>query len=194
MLAFTSSENSLLRLVLLTIALLALTSTTRALPVLNVELDARGATPSKPAQCPSVKDIEAHIKKKAGSGIPNAVYWSHPGSVTDAQNLAKKLKGHYIYDFVSNEDIAAWGKLCSPAEKGALWSRASYAFAKLSTGTAFVVTSTAKSDAIWSKYEYPVLQATGLINTVFSVDPATAKTTQIFTKNPSVHPRLPAEP
>ncbi|KDR81824.1 hypothetical protein GALMADRAFT_135219 [Galerina marginata CBS 339.88] len=195
MFAFTSTDNSLLRLVLLTIALLTVTSTTRALPVQLVELDARGGSQSKPAHCPSVNDIEAHIKQKSGGTLSNTVYWSHPGSMTQAHTLAKTLSGHYIYDYVSNEDIAAWGKLCTPAEQKALWARASYAFAKLSSGTAYVVTTTANSDAIWTKYEFPVLKGTGLINSVLSVDPANPKKfTQLFTKNPLGNPPLPAEP
>jgi len=196
MFAFPSPDFSLLRLVLLTIALLAVTSTTRALPVQIVELDARGPSHSKPAHCPSVNDIAAHISQKSGGHISYAVYWSHPGSMTDAHNLATTLKGHYIYDFVSQDDIKKWGEQCTdPAEKVLLWTRASYAFAKLSSGTAYVVTATAKSDAIWSKYEFPVLQATGLINTVLEVDPVNPKKpTQIFSKNPLHNPPFPAEP
>lgn len=195
MFTFPSLDIPLLRLVLLTIALLAVTSTTRALPVQIVELDARGGSQSKPNHCPSVRDIEAHIKQKSGGTLSNTVYWSHPGSMSDAQKLAQKLKGHYIFDYVSNEDVAEWGKLCSPAEKNALWARASYAFAKLSSGTAYVVTTTAKSDAIWTKYEFPVLKGTGLINSVLSIDPANpSKVTQLFSKNPTSHSPLPAEP
>jgi len=187
---FSSPNIFPLRLVLLTITLFAVTSMTRALPVQIVELDARA-----PSRCPSVKDIQAHIMQKSRGTISNAVYWSHPGSVTDARNLAQKLKGHYFYDFVSNTDVAGWGKLCTPAENNALWARASYAFAKLSSGTAYVVTDTAKSDAIWTKYEFPVLKATGLINTVFSVDPADPKkVTQLFSKSPMGNPPFPAEP
>jgi hypothetical protein len=115
--------------------------------------------------------------------------------MSDAQKLAAKLNGHYIFNYVSNEDVAEWGKLCPPAEKNALWARASYAFAKLSSGTAYVVTTTAKSDAIWSKYEFPVLKGTGLINSVLSIDPADPKkVTQIFSRSPRGNPPLPAEP
>ncbi|KAF8063567.1 hypothetical protein FPV67DRAFT_252287 [Lyophyllum atratum] len=186
MFPFPSPDISLLRLVFLSMMLLAVTSTTRALPIAGVELDARGIfSQAKLTHCPSVKDIEAHISRKSGGTLPNTVYWSHPGSMSDAQKLAAKLRGHYIFSYVSNEDVAEWGKLCAPAEKNALWARASYAFAKLSSGTAYVVTATAKSDAIWTKYEFPVLKGTGLVNAVFSVDPVDPrKVTQIFSKNP----------
>lgn len=191
----TSAQNALLRLLILSITFFTLLSTTNALPVQYAELQSRGGGQSKPARCPSVADIEAHIKKKSGGLLTNTVYWSHPGSMTDAKTLVQKLSGHYIFDYVSNEDVAAWGKVCTPAEAGALWSRASYAFAKMSSGTAYVVTTTAKSDAIWTKYEFPVLKGTGLVTTVFSVDPTNPKKlTQIFTKNPLNNPPLPAEP
>jgi len=199
MFAFPSPDISLLRLVVLTIALLAVTPTTRALPVRRVELDARGNSQSHSqsqlTHCPSVKDIEALISQRSHGTISNAVYWSHPGSPSDAQKLAEKLKGHWIHSYISDADIVEWGKLCSPVEKGVLWKRASYAFAKLSSGTAYVVTATAKSDAVWTQYEFPVLQGTGLINAVFSVDPADPrKVTQLFSKSPTHNPPLPAEP
>ncbi|KAG6859588.1 hypothetical protein C0991_000468 [Blastosporella zonata] len=145
MFIFSSSDNSLLRLLLLTIALLAVTSSTRALPVkgvTSVELNARGAAQSRPQQCPSIKDIEAHIKAKSGGLVKNAVYWSYPGSIKRAEAFVARDRGdrHYIYDFVKNEDIARWGNLCPPEQGNLLWARASYAFAKLSKGSAYVVT------------------------------------------------------
>ena len=129
--------------------------------------------------------------------ISNAVYWSHPGSRSDAQKLAKRLNGHYIYDYVSNEDIAKWSNLCSADERKVLWARASYAFAKLSSGTTYVVTTTANSDSIWINYEFRVLKGTGLINSVVSIDDPThprPMVRQIFSKSLLDKLSLPAEP
>jgi len=191
MFAFPSPNISLLRLVLLTIALLAVTSTTRALPVQTEALETRAP------RCPSVEDIEKYISKKSGGAIQNAVFWSFPGGSKDAEKIARERSGHYFYDYVSDAELIMWKENCSPAERNALPARASYALAKLSVGTAFVVTANPGLNSIWSTIEFPVLKGNRKINTVFSVDPKTRRYTQIFALHPgdwNAPPQLPAPP
>ncbi|KAG6855339.1 hypothetical protein H0H87_004722 [Tephrocybe sp. NHM501043] len=141
----TSPDKSLLRLVLMTVTLLAVVPMTRALPVQDHSLEVRSGHAQQPpppltlvgafpGHCPTVEDMERYILwRNNGRSIQDAIFYTRPVQAVDADAIANNRRAPIIYDYVSFNDLTALEPICGP--NVGVWRRASYAFSKNGVGS-----------------------------------------------------------
>ncbi|KAJ7578525.1 hypothetical protein C8J56DRAFT_968200 [Mycena floridula] len=151
-------------------------------PGVDLYLDVEKGKMMRFTRCPGPEELRYFRSKRFGRLAPGSVFYSYPGTDDHARKFAVALKGHTIYNCITQEEIEALQTLC-PNHKN-LWTDMSTAYAMATRGDTYVVMGDKRNaHGAWVKNELPELYKNRRSHKIrlFRVDPVTKQKTLWFT-------------